>query len=463
MKNFLVRNIEAVVIMLIVLYYPVSSHAQSTKQQIEELKKQIEIIQLNNQKQIEELKRQIEALESERVTSRQNIAEVSEKRKEDEDVWFKKFIAKYDKGLTFQSDDGNFKMRFRIQGQFQLSVNDTDQELTSTDFRVRRLRFKWDGHAFKPWFLYTVVLEATDDIILRDLYFTAVYKKEIGPRFGQFKVPFYREQLTSSTSLQLVDRSIVNDEFTLERDLGATLLGGIGDGTHFSYQAGVFNGDGTNGTSVDSNLLYAGRIQLGFGGEGSKFDANDQFPAAKAYEIVPNFAKNPTLVAGASIAAIPGLNCDRKTPGGDVCDRIQELDFPQSNFTTITGDVNFKTARFSIEGEYVGRWLAPDSGPQDTAYDQGFNVQGGVFLLPSTIEVAGRYSFIDYDTSSGVIPLDISVQNMSWALTPGLNYYISHDQRWKIQIDYSFIRNTFTEDSPNIDENIFRAQLQAYF
>jgi len=40
---------------------------------------------------------------------------------------------------------------------------------------------------------------------------------------------------------------------------------------------------------------------------------------------------------------------------------------------------------------------------------------------------------------------------------------MSHDHRWKIQLDYSFIRNTFTEGASDIDENIFRAQLQAYF
>lgn len=142
---------------------------------------------------------------------------------------------------------------------------------------------------------------------------------------------------------------------------------------------------------------------------------------------------------------------------------MAELGFPQSNFTTVTGDINFKAPLFSVEGEYVGRWLSPDSGPQDTAYDQGFNVQGGVFLLPKTVELAGRFSFIDFDTSSGVVPPGVSVSNTSWALTPGLNYYLSKDHRWKVQVDYSFIRNTFTEGAPDIDENIFRTQVQAFF
>lgn len=464
MISKIVNNAEALVIFFLILLFPLSSYAQSTKQQIEELKKQIEIIQLQNQKQIEELRKQIENLQSERAADQEKIAEIKTSQETvDKGAWYNNFLAKYDKGLVFQSDDGNYKMRFRIRGQFQLSVNDTDEELVATNFRVRRLRLQWDGHAFRPWFLYTLAIDPTDSSILRDLYFTFAYEKKIAPRVGQWKVPFSYEEILSSATLQLVEKSIVNDQFTLGRDRGVALLGGLGANNHFSYQFGVFNGDGRNGTSVDSNLLYAGRVQLGLGGDDFKFDANNQFPTAKSYDIVPNFAKVPTFTLGAAASALPGLNCDRKTPDGGVCDRIAELGFPQSNFTQITADANFKMPFFNIEGYYVGRWLSPDSGPQDTAYDQGFNVQGGVFLLPKMIEVAGRFSFIDYDTASGVVPAGVSVSDTQWALTPGLNYYISHDHRWKIQVDYSFIRNTFTEGAPDIDQNIFRAQLQAFF
>ena len=449
--------------LLLVLAFPASSSAQSTKQQIEDLKQQIEILQQQNQQQIDALKQQIEQLQAERAADQEKVTEIAESQKKDDEAWYNKFLAKYDKGLIFQSDDGNYKLRFRINAQAQLSVNDTDEELTSTNFRVRRLQFRFDGNAFRPWFLYYVMFDAASNTILRDAYLTFAYQKEIAPRVGQWKVPFYKEELTSSTSLQLVERSIVNQQFTLERDRGFAIQGGLGANNNFSYALGVFNGDGLNGTSVDSNLLYAGRIQLGIGGDDAKFNPNGQFPTARSYEAVPNFAKSPTFVIGAAATTLPGLNCDRKTPNGQVCQRAAELGFPQSNFTMVTGDINFKAPLFSVEGEYVGRWLSPDSGPQDTAYDQGFNVQGGVFLLPKTVELAGRFSYIDYDTSSGVVPPGVSVSDTSWALTPGLNYYLSKDHRWKIQVDYSFIRNTFTEGAADIDENIFRTQLQAYF
>jgi len=340
------KYLTVVFISLCLFFSNYVSHANSDTQEIEALKKQIEEIQLESQRQIDQLKQKLERLESEIIADTKDNREDTEQERETE--WYHKFKAAYNDGLRFQSKDGNYRMRFRILGQFQISVNDTEDELTSTNFDVRRLRLIWDGNAFRPWFLYTVVIGTSVDDILTDMFFTAAFKNEIAPRVGQFKVPFYREFLTSAARLQLVERSIVNREFSLDRDIGASVLGGLTSGYHISYLAGVFNGDGRNGTSVDSNLLYAGRIQLGLGGNGGRFNANGQFPAAADYTISPNFASRPTFVAGVAMSAIPGLNCDRKSPGGGACSRIAELGFPQSDFSAFTADVNFKTYWFSV-------------------------------------------------------------------------------------------------------------------
>jgi phosphate-selective porin OprO/OprP len=462
MKTLLKLLVLAVVVLP---FSGIQANAQSTKQEIEELKQQIQAIQQQSQQQIEQLQKKVEMLETAREVDKERIVKVEE---ENRDAWWQTFKAKYKKGLTFESDNGNFKMRFRIRGQFRLTVDQQDDRHpeTSTNFKVQRLRFKWDGHAFKPWFLYTVQINIPDDADLRDMFFTAAYNNNIMPRVGQWKVPFGRDELTSSSALQFVDRSIVNDQFSLGRDRGVALMGGFGPQYNFSYSAGVFNGDGRNGTSLDSNMLYAGRLQFGVGGEGKKFKANSSYDTGEAYSIVPNFAKAPTFVIGAGIGALPGLNCTRKTPDNDVCDRMEELGYVRADYTTITGDVSFKMPIFNIQGGYYGRWLDPDENGivQDTAYDQGFNAQAGVFVMPKTVEIAGRFSWIDYDTSGGVLPPDVgSVIDTQWAVTPGISYYISHDHRWKIQADYSYQRNEFTQGAPDIDENIFRAQLQAYF
>lgn len=443
-------------------FFGIDSQAQSTKAQIEAMKQQINAIQQQNQQQIQQLQQQIELMENARQADQEAITQMKE---EEKDAWYNKFKAKYDKGLSFQAGD-KFKMKFRIRGQFRLTVDDPDGGLTSTNFSVARLRLKWNGYAFKPWFLYTVQVNIPDDLDLRDMYFTAAYDNNIMPRVGQWKVPFGRQELTSSSALQFINRSIVNDEFGYGRDRGVALMGGLGPKYNFSYSGGVFNGDGRNGTSLDSNMLYAGRIQLGVGGEGDKFKANSSYATGEAYGITPNFAKSPTFVAGAAIGAIPGLNCDRKSPDGDQCDRYDELGLVQADLTTITGDLSFKMPIFNVQGSYYGRWISPDEQgiTQDTAFDQGFNVQGGVFLMPKTVEFAGRYSYIDYDDSAGVLPPDVgSVRSSAWTLSPALNYYISHDNRWKVQLEYLFTRNEFTQGASDEDDNRLSLQLQAYF
>jgi phosphate-selective porin len=312
-----------------------------------------------------------------------------------------------------------------------------------------------------------LMIDPASSTLLKDAYLTAAYQKEIGPRVGQWKVPFNREELTSTAALQIIERSIVNNQFSLERTRGAALMGGIGAKNNFSYSAGVFNAQGNNSskgvTNLDSNLLYVGRIQLGLAGDDDyKFNANGAFATAKAYDIVPNFAKNPTFAVGFAAATIPGLNCDRDVPNGGVCPRISQLGFQTTDFTQITGDINFKMKYFNVEAEYDGRWLNPDTG-QSTAYDQGFRVQAGVFLMPKTVELAARYAWIGYDTGSSVVPPDTSEPDVQWELTPELNYYISHDHRWKVMVSYTFQRNEFTQDAPNVDANVVRAQLQANF
>ena len=77
---------------------------------------------------------------------------------------------------------------------------------------------------------------------------------------GQFKVPFNREELNSSSELQLVERSFVNEQFSLGRDIGPALYALLGN--YVTYGVGIFDGNGRNAASLDSNLLYVGRVML---------------------------------------------------------------------------------------------------------------------------------------------------------------------------------------------------------
>jgi phosphate-selective porin OprO and OprP len=439
------------------------------RDQIEELRQQIEEIQRQNQQQIDALQKKIEQLESQREADKEEIEKVVA---EDKDAWYKKFKAGYNKGFFLESDDGNFSMKMKFRTQLQFAVDNTDDKQTgekdtATNFNIRRFRIYWEGHVFRPWFNYLFQISADNNgnFILRDAYLDAAYDTRIFPRGGQFKVPFNREELTSSSELQLVDRSIVNDEFKYGRDRGATAYGLLAN--MFAYGVGVFNGDGLNGTSVDSNLLYVGRVQFNPCCGKLEYGSDASFPIKGAYKLEPmNFKeKEPILAIGAAIAALPGLNIKQKTPdNSELTARFDELGLQFANVTSVTGDVNFKYQIFSITGEYDGRWIDSEQKGLGTVYDQGFEVQSGIFLVPHVLELAGRYAYIRFDRTEGINTDPDAPRQMKnqWAVTPGINYYISKDNRWKIQLDYNFIKTSFLTGA-DTNENLFRVQLQAYF
>lgn len=431
------------------------SNAQSTQAQIEELKKQILEIQRQHQQQIEMLQKKIESLESQRSSDELKVEEfIAKKEAEDEDAWWKSFKAGYDKGFFLESADGNFKTTMNIRGQFRVIVDDVDDEDTVTDFDLARVRLYWKGHAFRPWFKYKLQVDIREDSFnLRDLVFDFAYNKQIVPRVGQYKVPFSREQLTSSSALQFVDRSIVNEFFAFNRDVGVGVHGKIHD--MFFYEAGVFQGEGRNAdegdfNGEDSNFLWAGRILFS--------------PIGKDLKFKQNFVKEPTVQIGAAIA---GIDSDIVGEGSSALsdETDQELyeirggDYAAlgaSGLQAISwaADIALLHPRANIEAEYIGTDFSPDGTDASDAYDQGFRVQGGVFLIPKVLEIAARYAYIDFDE-------DVGDLDSLWEITPAISYYLG-EHRWKIQADYSFIQEEDI-DGVETDENRFRVQLQAYF
>jgi hypothetical protein len=444
------------------LLFSIDSRGESpTKKQIEELKRKIEEIQIQSQREIEELREKIKDLEVQKESEQKKIEELTTKKEEEEkEAWWKKIEVEYKKpgdGFTLKTKDGNFSLKTKLRTQFQFSVNDTDNKDTATSFDIRRFRIYFEGNAFRPWLLYHFQLTGEGNVSLRDAYFDAAYKMAYGqvfvPRLGQYKVPFNREELNSSSELQLVERSIVNEEFTFARDRGIGVYGVLGN--YLTYGIGVFNGDGRNKSSVDSNLLYVGRLQFGCCGELKYSGAS--FPSGGDFKIEPNYfgERKPILTLGVAALVLPGLNIDRKTPDNEIADRFAEIGTKEADIFGFTADANFRYWLFSIEGEYNFRRINPDEVALQSVSDNGFRVQSGLFVVPDFVEVAGRFAYIDFDD-------DVGGRDKKWEITPGLNFYLSRSHKWKIQFSYSFIRDEDT-DNNQIDENVLRAQLQMYF
>lgn len=94
---------------------------------------------------------------------------------------------------------------------------------------------------------------------------TDAYVKFARPQWavqaGQFKTPFAGEYITSLADVETADRAAVVDSLAPKRDIG--LMGEYAAGRMVTFDAGLFNGEGTNLTSnADSTVLGVARVAV---------------------------------------------------------------------------------------------------------------------------------------------------------------------------------------------------------
>jgi hypothetical protein len=182
-----------------------------------------------------------------------------------------------DHSLQFESRDGNYRMQLQHRLQFRYawpfdrdprSLQDLDQETSS--FMVRRARLKLSGHAFRPWLEWYLQYDWSQPV-LRDFSVEINRVPWLRVLIGRRKVLWSDERVTSSGKQQFVNRSIVNDLFTLDRQQGIQIYGRLFPGTlaDLTYYTGVFSGRGVGERlNDDLRMMYAGRLQWNaLGGE----------------------------------------------------------------------------------------------------------------------------------------------------------------------------------------------------
>jgi hypothetical protein len=360
--------------------------------------------------------------------------------------------AAFGKGATIASPDGNYSMtlRGRVQVRFTQLDKNAESGEPSTELSIRRMRLKLDGNAFSPSLRYTVQLAFSNldqepDLRtpLRDAYLTWTAWKWLELKLGQMKVPFDRQRVTSSSSLQMVDRSPVVAELNLDRDVGFQ----IGSRDLFdwngvlAYQAGIFGGDGRNRLATTSGLLYVARVQVSpLGG----FD-DDSIEADLSRD------EKPRLAIG-----IGGAYNRKTTRARSTFDTT----FKAGATDQLHGeaDLVFKSAGFSLLGEVLYRQatdevLVRGEGAarieETTRSAWGAFAQGG-YLFTDQLEVVGRYSALH--------PLGVSAVHTSREVALGINYYVQrHDL--KVQADYAYLFGDVFAGGTNQ----VRVQAQLYF
>ena len=179
-------------------------------------------------------------------------------------------------GMVTADSIFSINFQFRIQNRAAyVSKSEDDLSAESFEFRVRRLRMKFEGFVYNPKLTYYIQLSfsrgdmdwrSTDNSInnhspnvVRDAVIHYNPTKNIRLGFGQTKLPGNRQRVVSSGDLQFADRSIVNANFNIDRDFG---FFAHYTSNYFNLRGAITSGEGRNSVSSNNGLAWTGRFEL---------------------------------------------------------------------------------------------------------------------------------------------------------------------------------------------------------
>jgi hypothetical protein len=373
----------------------------------------------------------------------------------------------FGKGLiNFTAKDSTFSIKFAPRFQVRsISAWDHDgnqYESPEHNFIVRRARLKFNGFAYSPKLKYKIELGLSNRDVSGANEFNrntpriildAVIMWEFAENFelwaGQTKLPGNVERVVSSANLQLVDRSLLNSRFNIDRDLGIQLRHKSNLGGNFLMREkfAISQGEGRNVTEGNiGGLQYTGRLEfLPFGEFKSK---GDYVQADLKREATPK------LMVGATY----NFNQDavRERSGLGSYMYLSDGTLYETDQTTIFIDAMFKYQGFSFMAEYANRDAANaiaidlDGTPTGDVVLTGdaLNLQAG-YLFKSNYEIAGRFTTVNYDMVTGSLPQE------QYTLG-GSKYIVGH--KLKVQSDISY-----TSVNGNDDNITFRVGFDIHF
>ena len=358
--------------------------------------------------------------------------------------------------INFIAKDSSFSVKFapRIQSRYQSkwSYDGEDYDPADINFSVRRARLKFGGFAFSPKLKYKIELGLSN----RDISGANIYNRNT-PRYildavvmwnfhenfelwaGQTKLPGNIERVVSSANLQLIDRSLLNSKFNIDRDIGIQLRHKLRLGGNWIIKEkfSISQGEGRNITEGNiGGLQYTSRLELlPFGEFSSKGDYSQgdlkREKSIKAmfgftYDINENAVKSRSNMGSYLIQSSGGLF--------------------ETDITTIFLDGVIKYNGFALTGEYANRdadqiEALEEDGRTKTGAVVGAgsasNIQGS-YLFKNNFEITARYTNINFKEITRLSDLK--------QITFGVSKYIV-GHSLKIQADISLLNASGIKDN----------------
>ena len=375
--------------------------------------------------------------------------------------------SKFGKGLlNIQAKDSTFSMNISARMQFLTSStwSESDDSFGSpeSNFLVRRARLKFKGFAYSPKLTYKLELGLSNRDIsganqftsnapryILDAYVRWNFYKNFTLQAGQGKLPGNIERVISSGDLAMVDRSLLNSKFNIDRDLGVQLRHHFKLSENFIVKEifAISQGEGRNITAGNlGGHQYTGRVEvLPFGNFKSKGDYRGADLERE---------QTPKLLVG----VVYDLNNDAVKSRSNQGSYLETADgFYKTDVSTLFFDAHFKYRGFSIMAEYADRDAdAPLARNADNSLTgavvnigNATNVQMG-YVLRSNVAITGRYTHINFDEI-------VSSKNKITQYTLGLSKYVAK-HKLKIQTDATY-ENTVASNN----KIVYRIQFDIHF
>ena len=353
-----------------------------------------------------------------------------------------------------------------VRLQLRYEYQDTESREKTSDLNIRRLRFQLDGSMWSDIdYKFEIAMDKLEDLSMKDASLTF---KHLGPyahlRVGQFKTPFSRQRITSSSKLQMIDRSPIEVLYP-GRDTGFELSGknilGVLDYA-VAAEAGV--GDKRKFAKSDnSSWWYDGRVAFHPLGEVPMSEG--EYTENFVVEIAANGLYAPDQIAFGENSVNKMFQADKVYTAQKGL--LDDIDHGKASFSDITkkapglvGDttiwgpeLTISWKRLSLAGEYYKATYRPgDTGAFRKLESEGYFVQGGVFVIPKILQLTGRFDRLDRNTKE-------KTQDDFRQYIAGINYFPYGDHRYKVQANYVWRR----EDKDQIDNDSVVLNLQVSY
>lgn len=309
------------------------------------------------------------------------------------------------KGFQFSTPDKNYSLHLEARLQFRFATPNDQSPVNfddffqdnKTSFKINRARLKIGGNAYKPWLKYYFEYELAQGNLL-DFRVMIERWDFFKIKIGQWKTYYSRERIISSGKQQMLDRSIINRPFTIDRQQGIEFYGRIFPETFydFTYHISVLTGTGRGSTINDDNhLLYVGRLQYNLFGRELEMTGSDI-----------KFHEKPSALLAIATATNRSQYTRFSSAGGGNLVGYDSNEPGQYRINQALFETALKYRGFSWQNENHIKKITDYKTNTDRTLT-GYYLQAGYFFsnildfVPKPLEVAGIYAHYTPNTDFG--------------------------------------------------------------